>query len=428
MSTPVAFAPRPRRYLVGLFAMLMSATVFEGYDITILHLCTPDIARTFGLGDPEIGALATIVRLGGMLSFFVVILADHFGRKPILSVTVAGYTLLTLLTALSSGVVSFAGFQSAAQVFLAAEFGVAVTMVSEEFPDRVRGRAVAGLHMVAFVGVTAAGLVYGAMAATAWGWRGMYLLGVAPLVAIAFLRRGLRETARFEATAALRRAGGAPPRSVARSLRACVLPLLGPYRSRMLLMAALWNTIGLVGGPTITYFSLYALRDHGWTSSQVGTTVILAYAMGTAGSLLAGFLMDRIGRRLTTSISYLLAAASMAALFRSAGFAEIFAAELATMFAYQAARTCTSALSTELFPTQIRATGFSLTVQVLGQIGWMISPVLIGLLSAPLGGLGPAAACFALGPLVGIALVLLFVPETAGRTLEELGAAPTREV
>ena len=50
--------------------------------------------------------------------------ADRYGRKPILSVTVLGYTVFTLLTAMSSGVLSFTLFQSAAQVFLAAEFGV----------------------------------------------------------------------------------------------------------------------------------------------------------------------------------------------------------------------------------------------------------------------------------------------------------------
>ena len=66
-----------------------------------------------------------------------------------------------MFTALSSGVATFTIFQSLAQIFLAAEFGVAVTMISEEFPDERRGRAIAALHMVAFLGVTAAALTYG---------------------------------------------------------------------------------------------------------------------------------------------------------------------------------------------------------------------------------------------------------------------------
>jgi len=417
---PATWIPRPRRYLAALFAMLMSATIFEGYDITIFHLATPEIARTFHLADPAIGLMATVVRFGGMLSFFVVILADRYGRKPIISITVLCYTVLTLFTAISRGVGSFTLFQSAAQIFLAAEFGVAVTMISEEFPDARRGRAIAALHMVAFLGVTAAALTYAIMAESRWGWRGMYLLGIAPLVMIAFLRRGLRETARFVALERARTASGEPRPPFWASIRNCLAPLAGPYRSRLLIMAALWNSIGLIGGPLVTFFSLYTKRDHHWKSHQVAAAIILAYAMGTVGSMLSGFLMDRFGRRFTTSFFYLLSGAAMYMLFTSDSYLAILAAEVTTMFAYQAARTATSALSTELFPTAIRATGYSLCVQVIGQICWMLSPLVIGMLSGPLGGLGKAASLFAIGPLIGVVIVIWLVPETRGKTLEEL--------
>ena len=417
---PATWIPRPRRYLAALFAMLMSATIFEGYDITIFHLATPEIARTFHLADPAIGLMATVVRFGGMLSFFVVILADRYGRKPIISITVLCYTVLTLFTAISRGVGSFTLFQSAAQIFLAAEFGVAVTMISEEFPDARRGRAIAALHMVAFLGVTAAALTYAIMAESRWGWRGMYLLGIAPLVMIAFLRRGLRETARFVALERARTASGEPRPPFWASIRNCLAPLAGPYRSRLLIMAALWNSIGLIGGPLVTFFSLYTKRDHHWKSHQVAAAIILAYAMGTVGSMLSGFLMDRFGRRFTTSFFYLMSGAAMYMLFTSDSYLAILAAEVTTMFAYQAARTATSALSTELFPTAIRATGYSLCVQVIGQICWMLSPLVIGMLSGPLGGLGKAASLFAIGPLIGVVIVIWLVPETRGKTLEEL--------
>jgi MFS family permease len=412
--------PRPSRYLAALFAMLMSATIFEGYDITIFHLATPEIARTFHLADPAIGLMATIVRFGGMLSFFVVILADRYGRKPVISVTVLCYTVLTLFTALSRGVGSFTIFQSSAQIFLAAEFGVAVTMISEEFPDARRGRAIAALHMVAFLGVTAAALTYALMAESRWGWRGMYLLGIAPLVMVWYLRRGLRETARFIAHERARTAAGQPRPEFWQQIRKTLMPFAGPYRSRLLIMSGLWNSIGLIGGPMVTFFPLFAKRDHHWKSHQISTAIILAYAMGTIGSMLSGYLMDRLGRRFTTSFFYLLAGAAMYVLFTSDTYGTILAAEVVTMFAYQAARTATSALSTELFPTAIRATGYSLCVQVIGQLCWTLSPVAIGLLSKPLGGLGNAASMFAAGPLIGVLIIWSAIPETRGKTLEEL--------
>jgi putative MFS transporter len=412
--------PRPRRYLAALFVMLMSATVFEGYDITIFHLCTPDIARTFHMNDAAIGLMATIVRFGGMLSFFVVILADRYGRKPIISATVLCYTVFTLFTALSSGVASFTLFQSAAQIFLAAEFGVAVTMISEEFPDEGRGRAIAALHMVAFLGVTVAATTYWFMAESRFGWRGMYLLGIAPLILVAFIRRGLRETLRFNTVELARIASGQARAEFWTSIRRCLAPFAGPYRSRLLIVAALWNSIGLIGGPTVTFFSLYTRRDHGWTSQQVALVLIVAYFMGSIGSMLSGMMMDRLGRKFTTSFFYAMSGGAMYLLFTSDSFAAIVAGEVVTMFAYQAARTATSALSTELFPTAIRATGYNLCVQVIGQVCWMLSPVVIGLLSRPLGGLGNASSLFAVGPLIGIAVVLFLIPETRGKTLEQL--------
>ena len=412
----------PRRYLQLMFALLMSATIFEGYDITIFHLCTPHIMKTFAMSDREIGFVATLVRFGGILSFGIVASADLYGRRPILSITVVFYTLFTLATAVSRGVVTFTIFQSAAQLFLAAEFGVAVTMVSEEFPDETRGRAIAALHTVAFLGVAAAAALYPLVAPSSWGWRGMYLLGIVPLLLTAFLRRGLRETMRFQAMEAARKMAGAAREKLMPKLRSSMAEFAGPYRNRLILIAILWNSIGLVGGPTITFFSLLAIRDHHWTAAQVGLALIVAYLMGSVGSLLSGYAMDRVGRRMTTAVFYLASAISMAIMFGSGWHGSVRFGIVATQFAYQAARTATSALSAELFPTEIRASGYSLTVQVVGQLGWTLSPLLVGMLSVPLGGIGNAASVFALGPIVG-AIALGYVPETRGKTLEEISPA-----
>jgi MFS family permease len=364
--------------------------------------------------------MATTVRFGGILSFFVVTLADCYGRKRVLSNTVLCYALFTLLTALSTGVLSFTLFQSSAQVFLAAEFGLAVTMISEEFPDNLRARAISLLLMVAFLGVASAGLLYGRVADSRWGWRGMYFLGIMPLLLIAWLRRGMRETARFASLEQERRSRGLERGAIFEPLRRYLQPGAGPWGGRMLLIALLCNCIGLAGGPTISFFSLYAKRDHHWSSGQVGAAVVFAYLFGTVGTLISGQLLDRIGRRTTTTAFFVLTAFAMASLFQSNTRISILVGFMATMFAYQGARTATSALSSELFPTGARATGISLTVQVIGQLGWMVAPLIAGMLSGPVNGLGNSASLFAVGPFIGALLVQAYVPETRGKTLEEL--------
>lgn len=410
------------RYLWVLLGLLMSVTIFEGYDVTIFHLCTPDIARTFRMDDRAVGAMASLVRLGGVLAFFVVMLADRVGRKPVISLTVLFYTLFTLLTAVSRGLFSFTLFQGSAQIFLSGEFSVAIIMISEEFPDRMRGTGVAMLNLVGLLGVVAAGSLYGYLAESRWGWRGMYFLGVGPLVLVAFLRRGVRETARFDALKRSRSLAAKAGR-LEQLVRAAIAPFSGPYRARLILVALLWNCVGLVGAPAVTFFSLYAKRDHHWTSGQIGQAVVLAYLIGTLGHLLCGRMLDLIGRKATTAAFYVLGAVAMLALFQTASHGAMLAAMVATVFGFQGARTATATYSAELFPTEIRATSYSLTGQVLGQVAGLATPFLIGILSKALGGLGNAVASVCIGPVIGAILVGLYAPETRGKKLEELAPA-----
>jgi putative MFS transporter len=420
-TSSTALPVREPRYLWLMFGLLMSVTIFEGYDVTIFHLCTPDIARTFHLDNRAVGLMASLVRLGGMMAFFLVMYSDRVGRKPIVSLTVLFYTLFTLFTALSQGLGSFTLFQSCSQLFLSAEFGVALIMISEEFPADMRGRGVAWLNVMGLVGVIAGGALYGVVADSRFGWRGMYLIGVAPLLLVAFLRRSLRETLRFETVRKERETGNTPePVGIIAILRHAAEPLRGPYRGRMLLVAMLWNSVGIVGAPAVTFFSLYAKRDQHWTSSEIGRAIIIAYLIGALGDLVAGWALDRLGRRVTTSVSYVGGAAAIYALFQTGDHHKMLMALIATVFCFQGARTATATYSAELFPTEIRATSYSMTVQLLGQIAGLLTPFTIGALARSLGGLGNAVAAVSIGPVIGAALVWIFAPETRGRSLEEL--------
>jgi putative MFS transporter len=423
-SSSTALPVRETKYLWMMFGLLMSVTIFEGYDVTIFHLCTPDIARTFHLDNRAVGLMASLVRFGGMMAFFLVMYSDRVGRKPIVSLTVLFYTLFTLFTALSRGLGSFTLFQSCSQLFLSAEFGVALIMISEEFPADMRGRGVAWLNVMGLVGVISGGALYGVVADSRFGWRGMYLIGVAPLLLVAFLRRSLRETLRFETVRKERETGNTPqPVGIVAILRHAAEPLRGPYRGRMLLVAMLWNSVGIVGAPAVTFFSLYAKRDQHWTSSEIGHAIIIAYLIGALGDLVAGWALDRLGRKITTSVSYVGGAAAIYALFQTGDHHKMLMALVATVFCFQGARTATATYSAELFPTEIRATSYSMTVQLLGQLAGLLTPFTIGALARSLGGLGNAVAAVSIGPVIGAALVWIFAPETRGRSLEELTIA-----
>ena len=189
----------------------------------------------------------------------------------------------------------------------------------------------------------------------------------------------------------------------------------------MLMVALLWNCMGVVGTPAVTFFTLYARRDRHWTRGEIGRAVALAYAIGMLGHLLAGYMLDRVGRKFTTCAAYVVGAVAILLLFQTRGHTAMLTAMVVTVFAFQGARTATATYSAELFPTEIRATSYSLTVQVLGQFATLLTPITIGALSHSLGGLGNAVAVVSIGPVIGAVIVALFAPETRGMRLEDAG-------
>jgi putative MFS transporter len=91
-----------------------------------------------------------------------------------------------------------------------------------------------------------------------------------------------------------------------------------------------------------------------------------------------------------------------------------------TVFSFGAAMTATHVYASELFPTEIRATGYGWTTNFLGRATEVLTPILIGALIGPLGGIPAAIAVVAIGPVAGAVLVLLYAPETRGLTLEQV--------
>src|SRR5437879_10525126 len=157
--------PEPERtdtYLRRLLVLLVSATFFEGYDVSILALLLPNIQSTFHVSEAVLGLTRIPIELGLFVAFFVARLSDRLGRRPMLLWSVVGYTVFTALTALSWDIWSFAFFQFASRIFLGAAYAVGVTMIVEEFPAARRGRALGTLLTFAALGPIVVGVLLGA--------------------------------------------------------------------------------------------------------------------------------------------------------------------------------------------------------------------------------------------------------------------------
>jgi MFS transporter, putative metabolite:H+ symporter len=405
-------------YLWALLVMLASATFFDGFDSAILATVAPLIQKEYGLNHSQWGLVFTIVRLGAVISFGVLVLADRYGRRLLITLTILGYALFTGLTAFSGRIESFTAYQLAARLFLASEFALALIIIGEEYPTAWRGFGIALLSGVAAVGTIISFLAAGYVL-THYSWQTMYLIGLLPLTLIFLFRLGMRETRRFEDLA--RERGHQSWRDQWRTM---LVPFEARYRGRTLLVTLIWNCNHLVTAPAVTFWTIHAVQNHGYTPAQYGLVVAVGYLAGFAlGTPIASILLNRIGRRLTCAGSYVFAAVSIFLLFAWPS-SEIWAQMLLmslTVVCFLGANAATNTYATELFPTAIRATGYSWTTNLFGRTTEILAPFLIGLLADRIGIPG-AVGIMAIGPILGALIVLRYAPETRGMTLEEIEA------
>ena len=215
------------RYLVFLFMLLSTATLFDGFDAGMLGFAAPDTRATLDISLAEWGFVNGFIRLGVMLSFFFLVYADRWGRRTMMMITIVGFATFNGLTAFATDQWTFMLCQFGARLFLTAEYSLAVIMIGEEYPARLRGRAIAVLTSLATVGVmviaktqpyvlleagaegnwlhtlgstiVAHGQSYLGQPVDGENWRALYALGALPLGIVLFLRLAMRETRRFEA-------------------------------------------------------------------------------------------------------------------------------------------------------------------------------------------------------------------------------------
>jgi len=115
----------------------------------------PDVRATLGISREQWGFVSGMTRAGVMASFLFLLTADRLGRRTLLMVTVVGFTVFNTMTAFVTTTTQFVLCQMLARLFLTAEYSLAIIVVGEEFPARLRGRSIAILTSLATIGVMA---------------------------------------------------------------------------------------------------------------------------------------------------------------------------------------------------------------------------------------------------------------------------------
>jgi MFS family permease len=397
LSAKHRFTPHERKVLLPLAL----TGFFETYDVALLTLGAPVLARGLGLSIGVFGFGVAIIRLASLGSIPVLRMADRLGRRMLLFVSLALFTVATGMTALATGLVMFVALQMVARVFLATESALASLVIAEEFRPHRRGAGLSVLGVVSGAGFGAVGLLMLLVPLTTLGWRVFYLFALIPLGIVVYLRRNLRETRAFEAARDEHR------------LQASFWPRVGSKHRKTLIRAvALVSAFGLVQTSGFFYAADLAQNTYGW-SGRFTIIVVTAGVFGIAGFILGGAVSDRVGRKPMVALANVLAAIGTILIFT--GQRSLF---VPGFFLDAAAGACfvtvTLAFVTELFPTELRATLSSIAIacQVgAGSLGLAILGALGGVIDT-------SVAMLVLGgSLLGSIALLRGLPETRGRDL-----------
>lgn len=396
------------RYQKRLLIFLSVATFFEGFDFIALVQVLPKIVEEMQLEAASTGLMVALINVGAILSFLIVYLADRYGRRPLLIITIAGYTICSLLTGFAGSVWAFAAIQLLARVFLIGELAVGMIYAAEEFPAERRGRVIGNLQVAATLGTIFCAAITPLLLSSTLGWRGLYFVGTIPLIILAYARRNLKETRRFET-----RQVSASNTSLADMLAF----LKGPYRKRILLVASIWCLTYLCTQSLITFWNLHAVQALGMTYQDVSKCVMMAALGATPLLFMVGRLLE-VGRRRASIVVYSLLVLGALGAYNASGMLWLTLSLMLSVFAVAGIVPILNAYTVELFPTELRGSAFAWCNSLLGRSGYVLSPLLVGW-GASHYGYGPAVTATIIFPLIALVLILRHLPETAGRSLED---------
>ena len=414
----------------------------DAMDVGLVSFILAALAAQWSLSPGQLSAIASIgfvgmavgASLGGLL-------ADRIGRRQVFALTLLIYGVATGASALVTGIGLLLVLRFLVGLGLGAELPVASTLVSEYAPARIRGRVVVALEAFWALGwLLAAVIGYLVVPASADGWRWAFALGMVPAVYAVVIRWGLPESVRFlerqgrnvEAESAVRRfeasAGIEAPAAEAVTPAPTAAPpgppgsaprlttLWSPrYRRRTL---ALWLTWF---GTNFSYYGAFIwlpslLVSSGFTLVKSFEYTLIITVAQLPGYAVSAILIERWGRRPTLATFLAGSALSAVAFGLADSVPAVLAAGMALSFFNLGAWGALYAVTPEVYPTDLRATGAG-SAAAFGRIASIIAPLLVPLLRSTTGLTG-LFVVFAVAFAVA-AVAALGLPERRGRALED---------
>ncbi len=404
-----------------VFLLVGAAALFGGYDTNVFSFTVPQIQLSLHIPEDQVGLTVSYFRLAAIAALVLAWSADLVGRRRLLLFTIFGQGLATLASGFAQDYAQFVWLQIATRVFGYAEEMLCYVVIAEEVAAAARGWSSGTLAAMYYAGGGVASLVFAAIAFLPYGWRSLYVIGSVPILLVGLLRRYLPETKRFEVREhevekfSSRFAG-----FLDMSRR---LFHEHPRRLATILIAA--AAYGFAIWPAAILGQKYLQDVLHFTPPQVTMLILPGGLIAVAFNILAGRLSDWIGRKVVVFAALLIATASFGTFYSGIHWQYVALLWVPGFFGFLCADSLFQGFAAEIMPTAYRATvaGMRYLVSILaGAISLALEGPLYDLFHAH----GPALMLL-LGTMPIAMVALLFLPEPAGRTLEDIASQPDRK-
>lgn len=264
----------------------------DAFDFFLMVFVIKDVAAEFGVEREAVALAITLtLALRAVGAFIFGRLADRFGRRPILMLDVALYSVLGFATAFAPNLTAFLIIRALFGVAMGGEWGIGASLTMETVRPESRG-LVSGLLQSGYpTGYLLASIVYGLFYA-AIGWRGLFMVSLVPALLILYIRRNVPES---------------PGWKREHVTTGTVLNVLRRDWKLAIYAILLMTAFNFFSHGTQDLYPTFLQVQHKFDHQTV-SAIAITYNIGAMlGGLTFGFISQSLGRRRTIILSALLA-------------------------------------------------------------------------------------------------------------------------
>jgi len=278
-------------YASYVLALLFVAYVFNFIDRQILGILLDSIKRDLQLSDTWMGLLTgtAFAVFYATLGLPIARLADVWVRRTIVAIGLVLWSGMTVLTGRVQNLEQIIAARIGVGVGEAALSPPAHSLISDYFPLEKRATAL-GIYAVGIHVGTLFGFKGGGLLDDAFGWRTTFLIVGAPGLLLALL---------VWATVREPKRGGTDAAHAAAEQAASVLEVVRylARRASFVLLSVAMGMAAFAGYAFSVWAPTFLKRTHGFSSGEAGDLGWPIGIGGALGSIFAGWLADRLGRR-----------------------------------------------------------------------------------------------------------------------------------